>query len=158
MNVGGEGCWKYWANISSVNSRHLETRWVSEVSGTSQRRLERERERSRVRRSAKSQGPERGDMSAIEKGEQRSPQETPRGLRCSPFSLPRISHDYFGTLAAHNKCTHAQPRPRTRAPYRGALLPPEVKYFRWRRDQEPGAGRGATHSRREGPGPAAAGL
>ena len=35
---------------------------------------------------------------------------------------------------------------RPRAPFRGALLPPEVKYFRWRRDREPGGGRGAVHS------------
>ena len=36
---------------------------------------------------------------------------------------------------------------RPRASYRGALLPPEVKYFRWRSDREPGGGRGAAHSR-----------
>ena len=83
-------------------------------------RKEAGRERSRVRRSAESLGA----RERLERDRERRAAEPraaePRGLRCSPFSLPRISHGYFGTLAAHNTCTHARslvPGPHTEAPW-----------------------------------------
>ena len=142
--------------------RDVERR-AAESPGDRERRLERERGRSfGYRDQLCPQGPERGDLSAIEKGEQRSPQGVPRGLRCSP-SLRRIGHGYFGTLAAHNSCTHAQPRPGShteapRSPPTGSkVLPVEEGSGAW----GPGRARAAVAPRirdREGPGPAAAGL
>ena len=112
------------------------------------RRLWRERENAAGREIWKGglqspQGTEKGGWSVKERdlgyGDQLSPQgperlERDRERRAAESpgdSTARLSH-FLGlamaTLAAHNTCTHAQPRPR--APYRGALLPPEVKYFR----------------------------
>ena len=96
--------------------RDLERR---EAAGDRERRLERERERSRVRRSAESPlARER-----LERDRERRAAEFPGD---SAARLTRFIGLAMATLAAHNTCTHAQPRPDPRAAYvyRGARPPP----------------------------------